>query len=84
MSSGGVDHRGVVVTGLGMVTPLGADRESTWSAVLAGRLSGQLLDPARSGPAWEGIAPSPDWRGCPIARDWSIASEWYRWPLLSE
>lgn len=80
MSSGGVEDRSVVVTGLGMVTPLGADRESTWSSVLAGRLSGQLLDPARMGPAWEGIASSPDWRGCPVPRDWSMATE----PLIDD
>jgi len=80
VSSGGVKDRDVVVTGLGMVTPLGVDRESTWNSVLAGRLSGQLLDPARLGPAWEGIAPSPDWRGCPIARDWSLATE----PLIDD
>lgn len=29
--------RRVVVTGMGMVTPVGADMESTWSALLAGR-----------------------------------------------
>jgi 3-oxoacyl-[acyl-carrier-protein] synthase II len=30
-------RRRVVVTGMGMVTPLGADRESTWSALQEGR-----------------------------------------------
>ena len=29
--------RRVVVTGMGMVTPMGPDLESTWSALLAGR-----------------------------------------------
>ena len=29
--------RRVVVTGMGMVTPMGADLESTWSALLAGK-----------------------------------------------
>ena len=29
--------RRVVVTGMGMVTPLGRDLESTWSALLAGK-----------------------------------------------
>jgi 3-oxoacyl-[acyl-carrier-protein] synthase II len=32
-----VSERRVVVTGLGMVTPLGHDAESTWSALLAGK-----------------------------------------------
>ena len=29
--------RRVVVTGMGMVTPVGRDLESTWSALLAGK-----------------------------------------------
>ena len=29
--------RRVVVTGMGMVTPLGRDLESTWTALLAGK-----------------------------------------------
>jgi 3-oxoacyl-[acyl-carrier-protein] synthase II len=34
--NGGAARRRVVVTGLGMVTPLGNDVESTWSALVAG------------------------------------------------
>ncbi len=30
-------HRGALVTGIGMVTPLGLDREESWTAMLAGR-----------------------------------------------
>lgn len=33
----------VMVTGIGMVTPLGIGRESTWSALLAGRKAGRVL-----------------------------------------
>ena len=36
--------RAVGVTGLGAVTPLGADVTSTWSAVLDGRSAVRLLD----------------------------------------
>lgn len=80
MSSRGVDDRGVVVTGLGMVTPLGGDRESTWSSVLSGQLAGQQLDPTQLGPAWQGIAPSSEWRGCPVTRDWTRITE----PLIDD
>lgn len=33
----------VVVTGLGLITPLGADRESTWRALLSGTAAGRFL-----------------------------------------
>lgn len=65
------EDRSVVVTGVGMVTPLGTDRESTWQSVLANRRAGKVLSPPTSGPAWESVAPSPEWRGCPVHRDWT-------------
>ena len=40
----------VVVTGIGLWTPLGSDRESTWSALLAGRSASRWL----SSPQWTG------------------------------
>ncbi|MBC8115244.1 MAG: beta-ketoacyl-[acyl-carrier-protein] synthase family protein, partial [Candidatus Saccharimonas sp.] len=40
----------VVVTGLGLWTPLGSDRESTWQSLLAGRSASRWL----TGPQWTG------------------------------
>jgi 3-oxoacyl-[acyl-carrier-protein] synthase II len=36
-SSGQIGHRRVVITGVGMITPLGSDVETTWSNLLAGK-----------------------------------------------
>ncbi len=36
-------HDPVVITGIGIVSPLGSDRESTWSALLAGERAGRWL-----------------------------------------
>ena len=70
-----VSGESVVITGIGMVTPLGTTRESTWSALLAGKQAGTDLDPAAMGPAWRGIAPDPLWRGCPVRRTWDYPGE---------
>ena len=37
MSQNGNERRRVVVTGIGMITPLGLDRESSWEGLAAGR-----------------------------------------------
>ena len=34
----------IVITGIGVVSPLGHDRESFWSACLAGRSGARLID----------------------------------------
>lgn len=39
-----MNKRRVVVTGLGMITPLGLDVESTWQAILAGKSGVALID----------------------------------------
>ena len=65
----------VVITGIGLVTPLGLTRESTWAALLAGKQAGVDLDLARMGAAWRGIAPSPLWRGCPVRRTCDFPGE---------
>lgn len=40
-----IDQR-VVITGVGLVTPLGGDRESSWQGLVAGRSATRWLDPA--------------------------------------
>lgn len=43
----------VVITGLGLWTPLGSDRESTWASLLAGRSASRWL----TAPQWTGSEP---------------------------
>ncbi|MFY9256148.1 MAG: beta-ketoacyl synthase N-terminal-like domain-containing protein [Fuerstiella sp.] len=38
-------NRDVMITGVGMVTPLGPGREQTWQGLLAGSTAGRLLQP---------------------------------------
>ena len=44
MSRGGVERRGVVVTGMGAITPSGLSVRETWDAVVAGRSAIDVLD----------------------------------------
>ncbi len=57
----------VVVTGIGLVTGLGKDRETCWSALKAGQSAVRMLDGPRV-PAGMPCA------GCPAPGDWSDAT----------
>lgn len=58
----------VLITGIGIVSPLGPTRETTWQAILAGERAGQQLDPGTLGPAWLGVRNDRHWQGCPARR----------------
>lgn len=50
----------VVVSGIGLVTGLGADRESSWNALRRGRIGVRTLDTPSPPPG------EPPWAGCPV------------------
>ncbi|MDZ4687361.1 MAG: beta-ketoacyl-[acyl-carrier-protein] synthase family protein, partial [Planctomycetaceae bacterium] len=65
MSSADTDDP-IVITGVGVVSPLGGDRETSWRGVLAGRSVARRLIVAdfplpRRDPRWDAAA----WLGCP-------------------
>jgi 3-oxoacyl-[acyl-carrier-protein] synthase II len=53
----------IVVTGLGVVSPLGADRESSWQQLLAGHSAARRLTPSDLGVT--DADSFPQWIGCP-------------------
>lgn len=56
----------IVVTGIGLWTPLAATREASWDALLTGRSALRWLDAARDFPEW-GSAAQGQWAGAPAA-----------------
>lgn len=56
----------IVVSGLGLWTPLAATREASWDALLTGRSALRWLDPSRTFPEW-GPAAKGQWAGAPAA-----------------
>ncbi len=77
MNRSGSAGEPVLITGVGIVSPLGATREATWRAVLTGERAGICLDPTVLGAAWHGVPGSRTWYGCPARRtaDESFAAE---------
>src|SRR6185437_6356648 len=57
--------RRVVITGIGMTTPLGRDRESSWQALVAGTAGLQWLPPFRP----NGAEPERPFAGAPAILD---------------
>lgn len=55
----------IVVTGIGLVTPVADDREATWQAVCAGRTAGRWLDDADLGTST--MPGAGRWFGNPVA-----------------
>lgn len=61
----------VVVTGIGLVTPLGADRESSWRAIRAGQSATRWLTPDDLGhvpPSCLDAYSKREWVGAPAAK----------------
>lgn len=52
-----MDYDPVVISGIGVVSPLGPDRESTWQAVLQGHRAGTWLTPSQLGYRADGVTP---------------------------
>lgn len=70
--NGVTGERRVLVTGVGLVTPLGPDRESSWRRLLAGDVAVQRLVADRDGRLIEGPG---EWSGAPARVDGGTASE---------
>lgn len=56
----------IVVSGIGLWTPLAATREASWDALLTGRSALRWLDAARDFPEW-GPTAQGQWAGAPAA-----------------
>lgn len=68
----------VVVTGIGLVTPVGADRESSWRAIRAGQSATRWLTPDDLGhvpPSCLDAFGEREWVGAPAARSAAGADE---------
>ncbi|MFN9200538.1 MAG: beta-ketoacyl synthase N-terminal-like domain-containing protein, partial [Planctomycetaceae bacterium] len=54
-----MSERNVVITGLGLITPVGSDRESSWRGLCSGRSATRLVSVPHL-PAAVCAAPLPD------------------------
>jgi 3-oxoacyl-[acyl-carrier-protein] synthase II len=68
--------RRVVITGIGLVTPLGRDRETTWSRLIAGKSGAGPITHFRCDDLPARIAclvpRTDDQRGAPVNEDWAF------------
>lgn len=66
----------VVITGVGLVSPLGVDREHSWEGVSSGRAAARLMPVDDGLPPVSGVHHSlPGWIGCPAVQGGNAADD---------